>query len=121
MLKDRPFRIESMGDLHRAYEEQEHIVVMKTASAKSGRKAMPRSSRLPRSGSAKDSKASRHLAGGRTRVDIEDLTWESHGHGRFGWFGPQNHQRLGFAGLGLKTRGASGERMARIEGHVTVS
>ena len=96
-------------------------MVMKTASAKSRRKAMARSSRLLGSGSAKDLKASRHLAGGWTRVDIEDLAWESRGHGRFGWFGPQNHRRLGFAGLGLKTGDASGKRVARIEGHVAAS
>ena len=72
---------------------------MKTASAKSGRKAITSSSRLPAVGSRKILKASWHLVGGRTHVDIRD--------GRFIGL----DLKLGggrFAGLGLQTGGASG-------------
>ena len=58
-------------------------------------------------GSAKDLEASMP-GGGRTRVDTEEVAWRPRGDGRFGWFGPQNHRRGRFSGLGLKTGGESG-------------
>jgi hypothetical protein len=74
------------GDLHGAWSEQENV-----ESDEDG------------AGQVKEGL----LAGGRTRVDIEHLAWESRGDGRFRWFGPQNHQGGRFPGLGLKTRGGA--------------
>nr|CAB3500271.1 unnamed protein product [Digitaria exilis] len=49
----------------------------------------------PCGGSPNDLKASR-LGGGRTCVDISEVAWRLRGKGRFGWFGPQNHQACEF-------------------------
>ena len=79
---------------------------MKTASAESRKKMAASSSRRPVRGSERLGR--QDLGGGRTRVYIEEVAWRPSGDGRFGWFGPQNHQAGRFTGLGLKTGGASG-------------
>ena len=59
----------AISDPHRATEEQEYMV-MKTASVKSRRMAMTRSSKLPVRRERERLEGVVALGGGRTRVDI---------------------------------------------------
>ena len=74
--------------------------MMKMASAKSSRKVMASSSRLPVQRAQKIFKTSWHLVEGRTCIDIG--RWQVY------QFGPQNWAGGRFAGLGLKTGGTAG-------------
>ena len=87
-------------------DKQEKMDVVKTVSVESSGTEASQVG-CSGAGTAKDLEASR-LDGGRTRVDTEEVARRPSEDGRFGWFGPQNHRRGRFSGLGLKTGGESG-------------
>ena len=91
---------EAMGGLHRAYEEQE-CMVMKTASVESRKKTMASSSRRPVRGRAKDLKASSLAEAGHASTSVSHALWGVQ-EGLPVWSSKPGVG--GFAGLDLKTR-----------------
>ena len=82
-------------------KDQEYMGVMKMASVKSRRKAMESSSRLPVR--RERERLEGIVALGRDQICVGiGVARRSSEDGRFGWFGPQNHHTVRFAGLGLK-------------------